>query len=615
MQTCSRCQRRTSETDRTCPDCGEALPGGPSGVGDYRFERIVYEGEHTTTYRAAHRETGEVVAVVRFLDPLEPERIGRLEADVAGLRSIAGDRVVRVLGFEVSEEGEAYRIKAWVEGEPVPVLVRRGYFKPIGTALWFLEEILRAVEDLHAAGFRAPYLVTDDILVTGTKPGSTGARGVRVNFHGSRFLDRKTDRPGPSLRHLLDHHPDLRPDARLVPQSDIYTLGAIFFEVLTGERPGPEPTLDRTPGLPAPLEHLVLGMLHPDPTRRPQTTAEVHAALARARRARSAERDGTGRARPRKSVWRAAVALVVVAVLLVIGWGLMQPAPVREVREAVVFIRTRFRLQAPDIGYNHDVLNEWHTVKGTGFLVEPKTVLTARHVAAPWIRVLQGHPCVPGVEITKLEEQERRLVRQIDFEIALWLPGNRVLARGVDGKLVWDFQNAFRTRGDTPVVRMPLARRGPESIGTDLAAIPLRRSLDAQPIPLVQDRSFRDIRPGARLYLWSYPGGESPFEGGTTANPSFVQGAVSLVEENQLNIQIPNYGGSSGGPVLDASGRIMGIALQSLQDEHDFTIALGSPALHRFLADVKAGRVPPVGAPPGQWIPENQNVPRAGETR
>ncbi|MBN2491670.1 MAG: trypsin-like peptidase domain-containing protein [Planctomycetes bacterium] len=579
-------------------------------MGDYAFERIVYEGEHTTTYRAVHRATGEAAAVVRFLYRLSHEQIERFTGDLARLQTIPGDRVIRVLGFHVTQDGEAYRVKAWVDGAPVPVLIRRGYFKPLSTAFWFLEEVVRAVEDLHAAGFRATYLLPDDILITGTGKEPSAPRAIRVNFHGPRFLDRSTDRPGPSLRHLLDHHPDLQSSSRLVPQSDIYTLGVIFFEVLVGERPGREPTPDAVRRLPAPLETLVLGMLHDDPTRRPQTTADVRAALARARRTLPAQPDQRAAGarqsdRRRRRSWLAigaAIVLLVAAVWVHRSWfpgGAIPPA-VQRARESVMLLWARYSVRAPEEPDDGEWLARAREEKreGTAFLIEPERLLTARHVGAPWYEGL-GY----GAQCKEARERVAGFRRRLEAWPAhspLWAVDERgEWRRNYDRALT-----SVESRLEPEYVGQAWDGRG-ESLSGDVMVLrirlPSRRSLPF--LELAEPEEWNGLKVGDPVFMWSFPNGSEELKDGKITEPTFARGEIDRIrqQDSYLFTSLQNYGGSSGAPILNASGRVIGIALQALgpegQQTHTATRALGLPALRQFLEEVRSGRASKVWEP------------------
>jgi V8-like Glu-specific endopeptidase len=103
--------------------------------------------------------------------------------------------------------------------------------------------------------------------------------------------------------------------------------------------------------------------------------------------------------------------------------------------------------------------------------------------------------------------------------------------------------------------------------------------------------------------MWSFPNGIEELKDGKTAVPSYSRGEIKRIarEDSYFFASLENYGGSSGAPILDASGRVLGLALQAQGPEdratHAVTRALGLPALRRFLEEAREGKAPRVWEP------------------
>ncbi len=150
---------------------------------------------------------------------------------------------------------------------------------PTADALQIALQIVEALEEAHKHGIVHRDLKPSNILLT--------ARGVKVLDFGLA----KQNRAGPQAddetqtSELTRAGGVMGTPAYMAPEqwqgkpadarSDIYTVGCVLYELLTGERPGRE----RAPVKPAALEAIVRKCLAEDPAKRFQSAAELKTAL------------------------------------------------------------------------------------------------------------------------------------------------------------------------------------------------------------------------------------------------------------------------------------------------------------------------------------------------
>jgi hypothetical protein len=571
MRTCSQCQQLVSETIRLCPKCGNALPGPLRAFAEHSIEAILNETEHTTLYKAVSG-TAEPVVLRRFHDTLSNEQIERLTSDVALINGIANAHLIPIIRFDVTDAGEAFRVKPFVKGELLSRLSRRGYFQKHQNAHWVMLRLAETFSGLHGAGLLATYVVTDDVLVS--MPDDPRHRSIHVDFNGSRFLDPSSDEPGPALRILMEHHPELGEGKSIASTSDVYTLGSIFHELLTGKHPDPAARGHTDLSVPEPFRDLVTQMLDPIAHRRPGDAGVVLRALENLSTVRTRRQRGVPR---QMSMTRLIISLAAVVTIAVLVWwpgGTDRGTPgvpghaatsLEEARRSVVFIQTRYTYRYLDQDPESKGKLAWST--GTGFIVDRQTIATAGHVIAPWC--FNGRPLEGKVENFK-------------YEYAVWPLGAAL--KGIvspSGKSPYIYDDALVSWGNRPAVRFHALDEE-----HDLALLRLSDPADLPPLELATEEQYSSLVQRLRpVALIGFP---RDSQDDNHVNPLLSRGSIAQLNRAGFTADLANHKGSSGGPVLDLEARVLGIATNALGGEHDFTKAASILSLAQLLSRTRA---------------------------
>lgn len=261
------------------------VPGVP-GVIDrrYQVEQLLGRGGTGTVYRARDVRLDRLVAVkvVRagmLGDAVARQRFRREAQLLSGLQHPS---IVSIFDYGTLPDGGAYLVMELVRGEDLRTVLQREGRIGLPRALRILSAVCEAVEAAHRDGVLHGDLKPENILLPGD-----GVEAKVLDFGLAKVV------PDPALLDAggvifgtpaymaPERLRGLEPDAR----SDIFSLGAVAFEMLTGELPfGRGPLADivlaqargvpRFPGdvrVPADLEDAVRTALDPDPDRRPPT--------------------------------------------------------------------------------------------------------------------------------------------------------------------------------------------------------------------------------------------------------------------------------------------------------------------------------------------------------
>ena len=254
-----------------------ALPTSLGVVGHYNLLERLEPAGPGELYRARDTRAGRTVTI-RLLPPdYAPDEASRASVlEVArGLVGLSHPNVITL--FEAGEhDGRVYLAFEYLKGQSLraemggrPMNVRRAAEVAI--------QIADAVADAHAAGFIHGGLSPDTIVITAK--GNTKIPAFELAARGG-FVHRSED---PADVRLHDY--DSPEEARGQPadeRSDIYSVGAVLFEMLTTRRPshrGAAAPSATNAHAPPDLADIVLKAVAPNPDSRYQSAVTLAAEL------------------------------------------------------------------------------------------------------------------------------------------------------------------------------------------------------------------------------------------------------------------------------------------------------------------------------------------------
>ena len=282
------------------------LSENPPGAARYRVGSLLGQGDSGAVYRAIDTLTGETVALKRLAPKMraDAEIASRFAALTAAAARIDSRHVVHVRGIEREQDGAPLLVLELVEGTDLARLIQTSAPLPATRVIHFATQILEALRAAHAAGILHCRLRPSDCLVT--EEGSDPDVIKLINFGGGQVsseLDAVTDSPAVQLALAYVAPEQIKNPRAATPQSDLYSLGAILYEMLTRRRPfeadernalilkictePPTPLHDLRPDLSAELCAAIEHALVKSPTGRARTAIELSDALLAVPEARS----------------------------------------------------------------------------------------------------------------------------------------------------------------------------------------------------------------------------------------------------------------------------------------------------------------------------------------
>jgi len=252
----------------------------PERVGPYRILSKVGEGGMGVVYKAEDSRLGRVVAlkVIRQLDGDMTKR-QRFWQEARAAAQVAHPNACRI--YDIAEEcQQLVLVMEFIEGESLEQRLKRGPL-PAQDAAQIVLAVLSALEAFHKLGIVHRDLKPENILLSesGAKLLDFGVAkhlGSNVTLDGS-MPDLGETEPGIFLGTPRYASPEQFRGEALDARTDIFSIGAVFFEMLTGQPPFPGESF-------AQIAHAVLEGSPPALSGSPAIVAMgriVHRALAR----------------------------------------------------------------------------------------------------------------------------------------------------------------------------------------------------------------------------------------------------------------------------------------------------------------------------------------------
>jgi serine/threonine-protein kinase len=362
MRACPKCGAEYPDEVQFCPEDGTRLGAGDSLTGSravgepepgsvlgaYRLSALVGAGAMSVIYAAEHVRLGRRVAIklLRREFTADPAAVRRFFQEARAVNQIRHPHIVEVTDFVEEPGGDNYTVMELLEGESLAELLARHGPLPPWRAARIGAQIARALSAVHAAGIVHRDLKTENAVLV-ERGGDDFVK--LLDFGVAKLLDGSAGRPlhqtgaGAIIGTPAYMSVEQAAGRPIDQRSDLYSLGVILYEMITGRRPfdaesygelviqhlavePPPPSRCAGPdaAVPPELEALIMRCLAKEPADRPAAADELAAALealAGDGETGAGSGDPIGTGRSRRGPRLAAVGLLVV-LLAAAGWWL-----------------------------------------------------------------------------------------------------------------------------------------------------------------------------------------------------------------------------------------------------------------------------------------------------
>jgi serine/threonine protein kinase len=268
-------------------------------VGPYQLDDVLGEGGMGMVYKAVDID-GQPVALKLIRSELARDEVflKRFDREAHIARRIHNPHIVPVLG-KGEHDGLPYLAQSFIDDGNLDDRIKAQGKLDLGFTLGVIEQVAVGLDALHAGGLIHRDVKPANILLDKAGVAYITDFGLAKDSQGSLLT-----RPGQALGSVDYMAPEQIRSEEVGPSTDVYALGCVVFECLTGSPPfsdrrsmrtvlwahlqdAPSNPCDAHPEIPPEVGEAILRALDKDQQRRPQAATEFTRMLLAAEPARS----------------------------------------------------------------------------------------------------------------------------------------------------------------------------------------------------------------------------------------------------------------------------------------------------------------------------------------
>ena len=264
--------------------------------GRYRIDRLLGTGGMGAVYEAEHTGIGKMVAL-KVLHPQfsrQADLVQRFRREALAASKVGHPNIIDVTDSGTTDQGDAYFVMERLDGTDLADVLRHETRLAIDRSIAIGAQICRALQAAHQAGIIHRDLKPENIFIVSRDGQPDFVKVLDFGIAKSEDvaqMSRRLTTPGIAMGTPEYMAPEQAAGKPVDGRVDIYSVGAILYEMLAGEPPHsgtsvmdilakkatqpPEPLRDRNPSVPEPVERVIMSALERDPAARPQSMSAL----------------------------------------------------------------------------------------------------------------------------------------------------------------------------------------------------------------------------------------------------------------------------------------------------------------------------------------------------
>jgi serine/threonine protein kinase len=244
-RSCPKCGLVVTDKTMVCPVDGTAIFEAPGKIlaDSYDFMSVTGWGGMSVIYKARQRGTGLVVAIKMLHSLLMTDQsLRRFQQEAKAIMSLRHPNIITVHDFGVSEHGQPYMVMDFIEGKTLADVIKDKGTLSLEESLHRFIQLTDALDHAHQVGVLHRDLKPSNIMISNKDGNFEDAR--IVDFGIAKLLDKEGDsddghltQTGELFGSPLYMSPEQCRGSQVDARTDIYSMGCVMYETLTGQPP------------------------------------------------------------------------------------------------------------------------------------------------------------------------------------------------------------------------------------------------------------------------------------------------------------------------------------------------------------------------------------------
>ena len=247
---CPTCGTEYPISERFCPRDGTALRGanptndlvGTIVGSNFHIIKKLGEGGMGTVYLAEHVKMGRKAAL-KVMNPgmnQDPDAVARFNREATNASKLSHPNICGIYDFGETAEGLIFLAMEFIEGDSLSAVIEKNGALPAPRAASIIHQCGDALQVAHDYGIVHRDLKPDNIMIARARDGSDMVKVVDFGIAKASSSDaQKVTKTGLVVGTPEYMSPEQLAGDKLDGRSDIYSLGLVAFNCLTGKLPFP----------------------------------------------------------------------------------------------------------------------------------------------------------------------------------------------------------------------------------------------------------------------------------------------------------------------------------------------------------------------------------------